>query len=383
MYIVHIYCEIVKILTLNYKLYLFNINYMYMEKLIALILFLFVLSCVLLVKFYHYRTSPIKVNGKIKHGSIAEMQKVNLNNSEQMILLRGADVNNDILLFIHGGPGSPDMASIRYYNSSLEDQFIVVTWDQRGCGKSINKFVDYNSFSIDIFLNDLLDLVEYLRKKYNKDRILLAGHSWGSILGFKFAEKYPHLLKAYIGISQVANMKEGEIFSYQIAVSESNKANDEKIKAQMNSIESPVEGKYRVEGDLDKQRDVLLKLGLLLKNNTSYKPIIKAYIKSSEFCFRDLILLQTATKKTMKALWDEVCCVNFIKTGQTQLNIPFFLITGKEDCVTPVQLSKNLFDKISSPHKEYFVIENSSHFPFIDNPSEFQDAFYKIKKSIA
>lgn len=353
-----------------------------MEMLIAIIL-LFIFSTILISRFYYYKTPPIKVNGNIKPGSIAVMQKVNLNNYDQMILVRGADVNNDILLFVHGGPGSPDMASIRYYNSPLEDQFTVVTWDQRGCGKSINKGVDYNSFSIDLFLNDLLDLVNYLRKKYSKDRILLAGHSWGSILGIKFAQKHPHLLKAYIGIGQVVNMEEGEIFSYQIALDQSNNATDEKLKTQMSSIEPPVEGRYLNEENLNKQRDVLLKSGLLLKDNTSYKPILCAYLNSSEFCFRDLIRLQTATKKTMKALWDEVCKVNFIETAQTHLKIPVFLISGKDDCVTPVHLSEILFDKICSPHKAHFMIENSSHFPFIDNPSEFQDTLYQIKNAIA
>lgn len=341
------------------------------------------LTIVICYKYNYYRTLPIKKNGKILQKSIALMEKVSLNNCEQQILIRSLDTDNDILLFVHGGPGSPDMASIRYYNNSLENQFTVVTWDQRGCGKSISKSIDYTSFSIELFLSDLLQLVNYLRDTYKKDRILLAGHSWGSILGFRFAEKYPHLLKAYIGIGQVANMEEGELFSYHIAKDGVAKSKNAKIKGQMNKINAPVNGIYPMEKDLDQQRDVLLKSGLLLKNNTSYKPMIDAYMKSTEFCFKDMVRLQTASKKSIQALWKEVSQINFIKENQQKIDVPVFFVTGEDDCVTPVSLSKIFFERINSSCKEYFIIENSSHFPFVDNPVAFQSTLLKIKGIIA
>src|ERR1700744_3292143 len=67
---------------------------------------------------------------------IEELSAVNINGIPQYLGIRGKDTRNPILLFIHGGPASPELPFAYTFQAPLEDYFTVVEWDQRGTGKT-------------------------------------------------------------------------------------------------------------------------------------------------------------------------------------------------------------------------------------------------------
>ena len=108
---------------------------------------------------------------------------ININNFRQNIMTISSDDSNPVLLIVHGGAGSPDRPLVKKYNSELAEYYTVVCWDQRGSGLSYTK----EDLTIDIILNDLKSVVEFLRNRYNQDKIYIAGHSWGAYLGLRFS----------------------------------------------------------------------------------------------------------------------------------------------------------------------------------------------------
>src|SRR5690606_35158707 len=77
------------------------------------------------------------------------------------------------------------------------------------------EFLKSNPLSLDLMVNDGIELAEYLTKRLGKQKIILFGTSWGSALGARMAFERPDLFHAYIGHSQLVNPSEDNELTYQ------------------------------------------------------------------------------------------------------------------------------------------------------------------------
>ncbi|HEY5967198.1 MAG TPA: alpha/beta hydrolase [Chitinophagaceae bacterium] len=155
-------------------------------------------------------TIPLFTNAQHR---IHEQKFILINGIEQWVTIKG-EISKPVILFLHGGPGSP----MSPYSDSLfkdwEKDFIIVQWDQRGTGKTFGKnapdeltpeYLRSNPLTVEQMTSDGIQLSEYLIKILGKQKVILFGTSWGSALGVKMATKRPGLFYAYIGHSQIVN----------------------------------------------------------------------------------------------------------------------------------------------------------------------------------
>ena len=151
--------------------------------------------------------------GNFVRGGIASLEQVTLGGDPQWISIRGWDMRSPIILFLHGGPGSPEIPLTRYYLCDLEQHFVFVNWDQRGAGKSYPAGKP-EKMSIDRFVEDTRELTEYLEKRFHQKKIYVLGHSWGTLLGVLTVTRYPDLYYAYGGIGQYVEGEANERLAY-------------------------------------------------------------------------------------------------------------------------------------------------------------------------
>lgn len=102
---------------------------------------------------------------------------VNLNGVKQYILATGNE-NGPLMLFLHGGPGVSQSGFIRKYQSKLEEDFLVVNWDQRGAGKSNTKIFSKDELKINNIVNDAISLIEILRDRFKKSYLFSRAFFW-------------------------------------------------------------------------------------------------------------------------------------------------------------------------------------------------------------
>lgn len=160
---------------------------------------------VLIVAFFFVRfvISQTTLKSSMKRNEISELQQIKLDNKMQTVLLEGKRKDLPVLIAVHGGPGTPIPFGIggRGAFPELTDKYIMVDWDQYGCGKNYAK-LDHD-ITIDSYVNMLSDLVLEMRKQFPNNKIYLFGMSWGTILTCKVANRLPDEISGVIAYGQI------------------------------------------------------------------------------------------------------------------------------------------------------------------------------------
>lgn len=140
-----------------------------------------ILFAVLLTGFFLVRAIGKAIYSKTPEGGINESMYIDVNGTKQWINIYGEDINNPVLLYLHGGPGSATSDIDYAFTRKWADVYTVVTWDQRNCGKSYDAAQNDIVLTRDLFLTDGREVTEFLLDYLMKDKITILGHSWGSI----------------------------------------------------------------------------------------------------------------------------------------------------------------------------------------------------------
>ena len=168
---------------------------------------------------------------QIDQDGVDEAAYLPLGDQDQYVLMRGKDRKNPVIIYLHGGPSSPDTYTTYAFSRYLLEDYTFIAWDQRGCGRTYlkNKGEDpaNETASFDQALEDLDQLVEYARDRFHQKKVILLGHSYGTILGFCYAEKYPQKVSAYIGAGQVVSLDKMDFYSYEDALEKAKAAGDD------------------------------------------------------------------------------------------------------------------------------------------------------------
>jgi len=307
-----------------------------------------------------------------QHG-VETLTKIPVNGTQQWISVRGHDARNPILLFLHGGPASPDMPLAWTFQTPWEDYFTVVQWDQRGAGKTYaanDPAKVAQGMTIDGMTADASEVVEYLRRTYHKQRIFLLGHSWGSVLGVRVAQAHPDWFHAYIGVGQVANFRQSEADGYRFAVEQARAHDNSQALRELAAI-APYPAPHKPL-DLDtigKQRKWLEYYGGLAWGRTSFAYDVDAEKIAPEYSDADLDAIDAGSLFSMRYLLGPLTDVDFSKT--THFKLPVLLFLGRHDYSVSHEVAARWFATLHAPAKKLIWFEDSAHMVMQEQPGRF------------
>jgi pimeloyl-ACP methyl ester carboxylesterase len=306
------------------------------------------------------------------HG-IETMTQIPIDGTQQWISVRGHDSRNPILLFLHGGPASPDMPLSWTFQTPWEDYFTVVQWDQRGAGKTYAANDPEKvaaGMTIEQMTADANEVVEYLRRTYHKQKIFLLGHSWGSALGVRVAQEHPEWFYAYIGVGQVANTRESEAVGYRFAVEQARAHDNQEALRELAALAPyPAPGKPLDLQTISKQRKWLEYYGGLSWGHTSFDYDAETEKLAPEYSDADLKAIDDGSLFSMRYLLGPFTDVDFGKITHFDLPVLFFL--GRHDYSVSHEVAARWFATLHAPSKKLVWFEDSAHMVMQEQPGRF------------
>lgn len=333
---------------------------------------IFAMICISLVSY----TSPFRntENKKIVN-SVSELVKVRIGGYKQSILIRGMDRDNPVIIFLHGGPGYPCISYIKKYQRELEKHFVVVNWDQRGSGKSFSPFIPAGSMTEQQLLLDLDDLVDYLCNRFNKEKVIIVGHSWGTVLGVSYIGIHPEKILAYVGIGQVVNHKKAELIGYQFTTNKANETKNEKAIKELDSIGIPP---YPLASKkMMVQRKWLNQYGGNEIAISCKKEIMNGIISAPEYSLFDGLKFMLGNIYSVTKLYGYLEQIDFEESDK-EFRVPMYFCAGRYDYVTPSELTEKYYNQISAPKKELYWFEESAHEPHLEEEEKFTEVMNRI-----
>jgi pimeloyl-ACP methyl ester carboxylesterase len=311
-------------------------------------------------------TPPFRTpTGEILPGSIAEIGYRRLGGLNQWVMIRGESVSNPVLIFLHGGPGFPEMRLFRYFSAPVEKSFTVVYWEQRGTNKSFDPRIPKSSMTVEQFIADLDELVDAMRKRFDNDKIAIYGHSWGSALGVLYAARFPEKVAVYVGAGQIGDWSATEGICYNFTLAEAERRGNRKALRELRAIGPPPHTPARVIV----QRKWLTRFVGMVRGMSMWT-FSRMVISGPESSVLDLPNILRGTLFSTHAMWDQVSALNLMHAAPA-VKMPVFFFIGRHDRVIAPETSVAYFDMLTAPSKTLVWFEDSAHEP----PFEERDKF--------
>ncbi|MBN1962508.1 MAG: alpha/beta hydrolase [Deltaproteobacteria bacterium] len=331
---------------------------------------LLVTVCVLISNSRRYTPAFLDTNNETITQSIASFEDIKLGNYPQAVLLRAKNINNPILLYLHGGPGATELPLVRHFNSALENHFIVALWEQRGAGKSYSPFIDSNTMNVEQIISDAHELILHLTKRFHKNKIFLVGHSWGSILGIELVRRHPQLFHAYVGIGQEIYLPESERLSMEYVRNMAQAANHQQALSELLAIGTYPNFTEGWMSNVFTQRRWLGYFGGVMYGKEGMESLFFVE-RPPEFTVFDFVPLALGAYFSLKYIWPQLFKLGDYRVVANQLEVPIYLFEGRYDYNAPSILVQKYFDVLIAPKKELFWFEFSAHMPNFEEADKF------------
>ncbi|HSJ83186.1 MAG TPA: alpha/beta fold hydrolase [Acidimicrobiia bacterium] len=310
-------------------------------------------------------TAPIVgPDGETLPGSVAELVTVPIGGHDQTMLIRGRSADNPVLLYLTGGPGGTDIGALRR-DVTLEQDFTVVAWDQRGAGKSYSALDPVDTFTVDSLVADTIAVTNYLRDRFDESRIYLVGQSWGSTLGVLAVEQHPELYHAFVGVGQMVSQRETDIMFWEDALAWADETGNTGLAETL-----------RRNGPPPYQDLMLYDPFIASEHDWNVYPEfdpnteMPAILFVPEYSWMDRINAFKGFLDTAGTLYPQLQDLDF-RRDVTLLEVPVYMVLGEHEARGRAVIAREWFELLEAPYKEGIVFEGAGHRAHFDQPGRF------------
>ncbi len=315
---------------------------------------------------------------------IQTLERVELGGIEQWIAVRGTDIDNPILIYVHGGPGAIELGRSWPWQRAVEDYFTVVQWDQRGAGKTA-RLNGVEAMRPPLtrarMADDLVELIDLIQARYGGRKVVLLGHSWGNVIGLDAAMKRPDAIAAYVGLSPLLVWEANERAGYERLLAIARERNDTAALAELEAL-APYPGGGALSPErLAAQRAWVQRYGGLAAYRDNGDFFLKAARLSPDYDLADRQAIDAGGLASVETLLPELAQVDFSPLKRTPF--PVLMFVGRHDITTPPEVTEAWLEALEAPSKRLVWFEHSAHLAPHEEPGRFLMALVEHVRPLA
>lgn len=310
--------------------------------------------------------------------ALCQQRFVRIGGIEQWISIAGDDPANPVLLMVHGGPGMPQWPDAARFKP-WEKYFTVVLWDQRGAGHTFGRYgAGTPAVTLQQIASDGVELSQYLCRTLGKKKIVLLGHSWGSLVAVHMVQQAPQLFAAYVGTGQMADFHADALIQYRLILA---KARHNHAAAELKALQAQGRPDPANQQQYSAYRNYLptilapSDLGYLKEQRSGAAALAAAYPKEGPD-------VAAGAKFSRPRLWPYVVRADLPRTAAA-LGTAYFLIQGQGDVMAATPQAVHYFDIVKAPYKRLVVIAGAGHFALLTSSQDFGDVLVKKVRPVA
>ncbi len=315
---------------------------------------------------------------------IQTLEAIRIGGMEQWVSIRGTDRDNPILIYVHGGPGSIEMGRAWPHQRGWEEYFTVVQWDQRGAGKTLRTTgaeATRPTLSRARMADDLVELIAAVRDRLGPRKVIVLGHSWGSVIGLDAAMKRPDWVSVFLGVGPVFDFRANEEAGYRRLLDIARERDDAEALAELEAL-APYPGAGPMDADrLAVQRKWVGRFGGLAAYRDNADFYFRAARLSPDYDLADRQAIDAGSALSVEALLRELSALD--QTDVTRTGFPVVLFLGRHDLTTPPVVSEAWLAALEAPHKQIVWFEHSAHLPPHEEPGRFLTALIEQVRPLA
>jgi proline iminopeptidase len=317
-------------------------------------------------------TAPIVgPDGEPVPGSIAELTAIELDGQEQALMIRGMSTENPVLLHLAGGPGGTDIGAMRL-DTSLEQHFVVVTWDQRGTGKSYRALDPADTLTLDSAVADTLAVTDYLRERFDEERIVITGQSYGTLPAVLAAQRHPERYRAVVSTGQMVDVVETDRIFYADVLAAARDRGDRALEERLRDLGPPPYRHWEDNLTLNDAERALFPYAEF-DGHTE----MPATIWAPENTLMDELAALRGLADTFALLYPRLEALD-LRVAVPSLEVPVYVVTGEHEAHGRVAPARAWFEALVAPAKEWVELPASGHRASFEQPARYNELLVRI-----
>jgi pimeloyl-ACP methyl ester carboxylesterase len=310
------------------------------------------------------------------------LEPVQLGDSTQWIRIRAANARNPLLLLVQMGPGLPMINEVPAFGRalSLEDDFTVIYWDQRGCGRSLRSAGAAREQNLRAMTGDTERLLALLCDRFDRPAVV-AGFSMGATIAALAAARRPDLVAALVTVGMDIDGPAMERSGYQFALAAAHARNNRRAIRQLETIGPPPHLEPRRFATRARWTANFGGVRTGHTYNSMARGLLASLLRSPDYSLADTIRAFRGITAAQAALLPELTALDLAHT-LTRLDTPIVMAQGRHDQVAPPAAAERYAGLLEAPHKQLVWFERSAHMPHLEEPGRFRQLLAQVRSGL-